>query len=80
MMSEGKRLLALATATTLAGLLIGCGGGGTNASLSGRVTDTRGVALQGVAVSVVTPVAGRSTVTDASGRFTLGGVPGGQTV
>lgn len=80
MMITGKRLLALAAAAALASVLAGCGGSGTSASLTGRVTDSRGAAIQGVTVSLVSPVAGRSAATDASGRFTLGGLPGGQTV
>jgi hypothetical protein len=75
-----KRLLAPAVAAALVGVLAGCGGSGTSASLTGRVTDTGGAAIQGVTVSLVSPVAGPTTVTDASGRFTLGGMPSGQTV
>jgi len=75
-----KRLLVAIAAGAMVIPLCGCGSSSTSSSVSGRVTDSRGAALQGVTLAIVAPVAGGQTVTDGSGRFTLGGVAGAQTV
>jgi len=64
----------------LAVSLFGCGGSGSSSSVSGRVTDSGGAALQGVTVAIVAPVAGGQTVTDSHGQFSLGGIAGAESV
>jgi hypothetical protein len=72
------RPLRLLAATTLA-LLIGCGGGsgnpdggggGGNTTVNGQVLDNFGIGRSGATVIV----GGKSTTTDANGRFTVSGI------
>jgi hypothetical protein len=69
------RPLRLLAATTLA-LLVGCGGGsgenngGGNTTVNGQVLDNFGLGRSGATVIV----GGKSTTTDANGRFTVSGI------
>ena len=65
-----SRILALLTAL----LLIGAGRGWaqeTTGSVSGRITDTQGLAVPGATVTLTGPQGAKTAVTDAEGRFSV---------